>query len=106
MKPSIVRLIVACVFVPISAGAQTADTLHSERPILTSGDALALAVFGAATAAALPADRWFTRQLQDPARQANRFMQRTATGARVWGNPGALIVSAGLFGAGTAGGNR
>lgn len=93
-------------FLTSVAGAQTQDTLHTSRPLFTAGDAVLAAGFVAAAAAAVPADRWFARQLQDEARQANRFMQATATGARFWGNPGAAIAGVGIYLAGTASGNR
>jgi membrane-associated phospholipid phosphatase len=88
------------------SGAQTADTLHTERSLFVAGDALLAAGFVAVTAAAAPADRWFTHALQDEARQANRALKITATGARFWGNPGALIAGGGIYLAGTAAGNR
>jgi membrane-associated phospholipid phosphatase len=65
-----------------------------------------LCCFIAAAAAAAPADRWFTRQLQDEARQANRFLQRGSTVGRGWGFPGTLIAGGGIYLAGTAAGNR
>jgi membrane-associated phospholipid phosphatase len=96
----------ACMALSGSLGAQTADTLSTTRSFFDSGDALIAAGFVAATALAAPADRWFTRELQDEARQANKTLQRTSTGVRVWGNPGALIAGGGIYLAGTASGNR
>jgi len=86
--------------------AQTTDTLYTRYPLLTVDNALVVAGFIAATAAAAPADRYFTRQLQDDARQANRAYNRGATIFRLFGQPGALFAGGGLYVAGRAGGNR
>lgn len=86
--------------------AQTQDTLYSERALFGSTEGLLFAAFTVATIGAASADRRLTSELQDPARQAHRTLQRTATGARVWGNPGAIIASIALYGSGTAGSNR
>src|SRR5687767_258620 len=100
------RIFALCVSMSGVVHAQTQDTLHTRRPLFVAGDAVLAAGFIVATAAAVPADKWFTRELQDEARQANRFMQATATGARFWGNPGALIAGGGIYLAGAASGNR
>ena len=89
-----------------SLQAQTADTLFTERSLFTAGDAALAAGFAIATTAAAPADRYFTRELQDEARQANRALSRGATIFRVLGHPGGLITGGGLYAAGLVGGNR
>jgi len=86
--------------------AQTADTLFSSRPLFTSGDAWIVGGFIAAAVAAAPADRSITRELQDEARQANRYYRGSATVGRIWGNPGAFLTGAGIYLFGTARGNR
>lgn len=96
----------ACAMYAVTASAQTADTLSTERPLLTGADAALVAGFTAAAIAAAPADKYFTRQLQDPARQANRVFRGGATVFRIWGNPGALIAGAGIYLVGTARSNR
>ena len=106
MKGLNIAIVVFCFGFSTPASAQTQDTLHTSRPLFVSGDALLAAGFVAAAVVAIPTDKWVTRQLQDEARQANRFMQATATGARFWGNPGALIAGGGIYLAGTASGNR
>jgi len=85
--------------------AQTADTLSS-RPLFTSNDAWLAGSFIAAAAATAPADRFLTRQLQDEARQANKYYQGSATVGRIWGNPGAFLTGAGIYLFGTARSNR
>ena len=88
------------------AGAQTADTLFTERSFFDASDAVLLGGFTVATIAAAPADRWVTRQLQDEARQANRTLSRGATAFRVFGYPGTLVTSGLIYAAGIASGNR
>ena len=93
-------------FLAPQAGAQTADTLFTKRPLFNATDAALIAGFTAATAAAAPADRWFTRELQDEARQANRFLKGGATVFRLVGHPGGMLVGGSLYVAGLAGGDR
>lgn len=88
------------------AEAQTADTLHTKRPLFNAGDAVLVAGFTVATAAAAPADRWFTRELQDDARQANRALNRGAAVFRVVGYPGGMIAGGTLYLVGMASGER
>ena len=84
------------------AGAQTADTLHTDHDLFDSGDAFLAAGFMAATVAAAPADRWFTRELQDESRQANKILNRGAVVFRVIGHPGGMIAGSTLYLAGLA----
>jgi len=99
----------ALVFLCLAASvarAQTADTLYTKRDLFTAGDAVLGASFVAAAAAAAPADRWFTRQLQDDARQANRALNRGAAVFRIVGHPGGLIAGTTMYLAGLAGKDR
>jgi membrane-associated phospholipid phosphatase len=89
-----------------TAGAQTADTLYTKRPLFSASDAVLVGGFTIATAAAAPADRWFTRQLQDEARQANRALNRGAAVFRVVGFPGGAIAGGTLYLVGMASGDR
>jgi membrane-associated phospholipid phosphatase len=79
------------------AQAQTADTLYTRRDLFTGTDAVLGAAFLAATAAAAPADRWFTRELQDDARQANRALNRGAAVFRIVGHPGGMIAGTTMY---------
>lgn len=88
------------------AGAQTQDTLYTDRPLFVAGDALLAAGFVAATVAAAPADKWFTRELQDEARQANRILNVGSSAVRIWGFPGTLVAGGGIYLLGTATDNR
>ena len=90
-----------------SAQGQTADTAFvTPRPLFTVSDAVLAGAFGIATVAAAPADRYFTRELQDDARQANRLLNRGATVFRLLGHPGGLITGTGLYAAGLIAGDR
>lgn len=99
-------LLLLSVLVATSVEAQTADTLYTKSPLFTAGDAAIAAGFTLATIAAAPADRYFTRELQDEARQANRLLNGGATVFRILGHPGGLITGTGLYAAGLIGGHR
>lgn len=100
------RSLILLLVVTSSLTAQTPDTLFTKRSLFTWGDAALFAGFTAATAAAAPADRWFTRELQDEARQANRALNRGASVFRVVGHPGGLIAGGSLYVIGLASSNR
>jgi membrane-associated phospholipid phosphatase len=79
------------------AGA-VADTLRaSKQPLFVPRDAIFAAGVVAGTLALAPLDKWAADQFQDPGRQGNKFLRETATGFRVLGNPGVIIVSAGMY---------
>ena len=101
-----IKSLLLVVLLSSTARAQTADTLHTKRPLFTASDAALVAGFAVATGAAAPADRWFTRELQDDARQANRALNRGAAVFRVVGFPGGLIAGGTLYLAGMASGDR
>jgi membrane-associated phospholipid phosphatase len=85
-----------------SARAQTADTLFTRHDLFDGSDVVLAGGFVAATALAAPADRWFTRELQDDARQANRALHRGAQVFRVVGHPGGMIAGGTMYLAGLA----
>ena len=88
------------------AGAQAVDTVHTDHDLFDSGDAFLAAGFMAATIAAAPADRWFTRELQDEARQANKVLNRGAVVFRVIGHPGGMIAGSTVYLVGLAANDR
>ena len=106
MKRICLLALVAPIAIGTSAHAQTTDTLYTKRSLFTISDAALVGAFTLATIAAAPADRLVTRQLQDPARQANRFLNRGATIFRLLGQPGGLITGGGFYAVGFASGNR
>ena len=101
-----IALLLVSAFTVTSVQAQTADTLDTRRPFFIDGDAAIVGGFTLLTVVAAPADRFFTRELQDEARQANRSLNRGATIFRLLGHPGGLFTGAGLYAGGLIGGNR
>jgi membrane-associated phospholipid phosphatase len=73
--------------------AQRTDSAASaSAPVFTRGDAVAAAGIIVATAAIHPLDERIALSLQRPELQHNTFLRRTATGFRLWGSPGVLIL--------------
>jgi len=90
-----------------NVGAQTQDTITtSKKPLFVWGDAVTAGAFALATVALAPIDRQLTASLQQPPRQTNRILRNGATIFRLFGQPGSLIVAAGMYGLGTADGQR
>ncbi|HVD59732.1 MAG TPA: phosphatase PAP2 family protein [Gemmatimonadaceae bacterium] len=90
-----------------NVGAQTQDTITtSKKPLFVWGDAVTAGAFALATVALAPVDRQLTASLQQPPRQTNRILHNGATIFRLFGQPGSLIVAAGMYGLGTADGQR
>jgi len=90
-----------------NVGAQTQDTITtSKKPLFVWGDAVTAGAFALATVALAPIDRQLTVSLQQPPRQTNRILRNGATIFRLFGQPGSLIVAAGMYGLGTADGQR
>jgi membrane-associated phospholipid phosphatase len=83
---------------PLSA--QQLDSSAAAPPLFTRGDAVAAAGVTAATAAFLPLDERIARSLQRPVLQNNRALRRTATGFRLLGSPGVLLMSGTFYVAG------
>jgi membrane-associated phospholipid phosphatase len=96
----------ASLFAGNIAGAQTADTVNGPKPLFRLGDLVTVGAFTLATIALAPADRHMTHQLQVPARQSNRLLNRGASIFRILGSPGGLITGTGLYLLGTADGQR
>lgn len=91
------RVISACTALLLSgtapALAQQTDTTTAAPPqLFTRGDAVAAAGIGVATVAFLPLDERIARSLQRPVLQNNMTLRRTATGFRLLGSPGVLLI--------------
>ena len=88
------------------AGAQTLnapDTAAQRSPhLFTHRDLLIAGGFAAGAVVMAPLDRTIARELQDSSVQANTILRKSATGARLLGAPGSLIISGGLFVVGRA----
>lgn len=76
-----------------AAFAQRTDSASAPAPVFVGGDAVAGAGIIAATAAIHPFDERIARSLQRPELQHSAFLGRTATGFRLWGSPGVLLLS-------------
>jgi membrane-associated phospholipid phosphatase len=74
--------------------AQRSPRLFVRRDLYVAG------AFVAGTVAMVPLDRKLADALQDSSVQANGLLKSGATGARLIGSPGALIISGGMFAAG------
>ena len=106
MSKSCIGALLLILAVGQAAGAQTTDTLYTQRPLIRGADAFLILGFVAATAAAAPVDKYFTQKLQDPARQSNRFLHGGATFFRLIGDPGSLVVGGLTYGVGRLSGSR
>ncbi len=87
-------------------GAQTPDTIYTQRPLVKGADALLILGFVAAVGAVSPADKYLTQRLQDPARQSNKVLHNGAIVFRLLGDPGSLVVGGLTYATGLASGNR
>ncbi|MEO7682851.1 MAG: phosphatase PAP2 family protein, partial [Gemmatimonadaceae bacterium] len=106
MSRLIQAVLYASLFAGNIAGAQTADTVNGPKPLFKLGDLVTAGAFTLATIALAPADHHVTHQLQSPARQSNKLLNRSAGIFRVLGSPGGLITGTGLYLLGTADGQR
>lgn len=100
------RITFLCLMISVPLGAQTADTLDANTPLFTGRDAFVLGAFALGAAAAAPVDKYIARQLQEPTRQSSALLRTAATGFRIFGHPGALVASAGIYAIGRIDGQR
>jgi membrane-associated phospholipid phosphatase len=89
------------------AGAQQADPPRFGTPALPSTNRISSDVWIAAgfvggTIALSPFDRALAHVLQDPRRQENVFLQRSAASLRFLGFPGSVIIGASVYAVGLA----
>jgi membrane-associated phospholipid phosphatase len=88
------------------AAAQVADTVVASRePLFVPNDAWYAAGFVVGTVALSPIDLTLAEELRDSTRQANRFLRDAATGFRVMGRPGALLLASGMYAVGRVSGH-
>jgi membrane-associated phospholipid phosphatase len=80
-----------------SRGTDADSVKQSHQPFFVPMDAVYAAGVVAGTLALAPLDLKVADAFQNPERQGNRFLRETATGFRVLGNPGVIIVSGGLY---------
>jgi membrane-associated phospholipid phosphatase len=82
------------------------DTQHVHKTLFTSRDAMLAAGFVGLTFAMFPVDRHFARELQNPSAQANKFLERSATGVEYISSPGAFVIGGAMYAVGRIGGYR
>ena len=95
MKP--IRLIALLLLAGSSAGAQAGDTIHKSTPLFVPRDLLTIGAFSAATALAWPYDQKLAGQIQQPRIQENKSLRTGATGFRLYGDPGSLVIAGALY---------
>jgi membrane-associated phospholipid phosphatase len=87
------------------AGAAQADS-DSDTELFDSRDLYFAGGFAAAAVILAPLDRALAKSLHNERLQDNPFLRRTATGARLLGVPGGLVLSSAVYAGGRATGNR
>lgn len=85
------------------ASAQTPmphDSVHAAKTLFTYRDAALAAGFAGLTIAMFPIDKSVAGRLQNPNEQANHFFENASTDVRLLADPGSLIISVTMYGAG------
>jgi len=100
------RVALISVTLAVTAQAQVQDTINKKTPLFVGKDALLLGAFMLGTAAVAPIDMKIASRLQYQGTQENQFLGRAATGFRLLGDPGSVVVGTGVYLIGRAGGNR
>ena len=93
---------------PATAMAQTpaADSARARRePLFVPRDALYAGGFLVGALAMYPIDRTVADLVQQPSRQANHLLRGSATGFRLLGNPGSILISSGMYAVGRVAGH-
>jgi len=95
-------LVIAVATATPAAGtlAQAAADNPSFRPVFKASDAVVLGVAGAGSVAMMRYDREVGNWFRQPSLQRNGTLRGTMTGARLLGDPGAIIIGAGLWAGG------
>jgi len=100
-RAALVSLIVA-----VTAQAQVQDTINKKTPLFVGKDALLLGAFLIGTAAVAPLDMKIASRLQYQGTQENQLLGRAATGFRLLGDPGSVVVGTAVYLVGRVDGNR
>lgn len=86
---------------PLAAQTAQADSARAGRePLFVPTDALYAGGFLLGTLAMYPIDLEVADALRDPSRQANQLLEGTASGFRMLGFPGTLLIGTGLYAGG------
>lgn len=106
MKPRCVAVLCLALAAPGVVRAQTPmphDSVHAAKTLFTYRDAALAAGFAGLTVAMFPIDKSVAGRLQNPNAQANRFFENASTDVRLLADPGGLIISLSMYGAGRVG---
>lgn len=101
--PLIIGTVLVCTAYP--AFAQT-DASPRHGPLVTTRDVGILSAALAGSAVLFSVDRSIADQVRGSSLQQNAFARNVMSGARVFGDPGVVVISAGLWAAGQFGGDR
>jgi membrane-associated phospholipid phosphatase len=86
---------------PNALVGQSPDSVPaSPQPLFSRTDAYYAAGFLAVAAAMAPIDLKVAHELRDSTAQANQLLEHSATGFRLLGNPGVLVITGGMYAAG------
>lgn len=89
---------------PLAAQSPIADTVirpsHRTVPLVRSSDLIFVAGAGALFAGAMSADRSIQRSIQSKSTQGNSGLRHLSDAAGFYGDPGSVLISAGLYFAG------
>lgn len=89
---------------PLAAQTETADSARNRRePLFVRADALYAGGFLLGTLAMYPIDLEVADALRDPSRQANELLGGTASGFRLLGFPGTLLIGTAMYAGGRLG---
>jgi membrane-associated phospholipid phosphatase len=108
IRGTFVLLALAFTFGAGPAAAQTPppDSAAPAARLFTQRDLYFAGGFVVATVALAPLDRSLARELQDSSVQANHLLADAATGVRVMGSPGGLLLSGTVYAVGQLRGDR
>lgn len=91
---------------PAMAQNPAADSARAARePLFVRSDLLYAGGFVVGALAMYPIDRAVADAVQRPGRQANDLLRGSATGFRLLGNPGSLLISSGMYAVGRVAGH-
>lgn len=90
---------------PAAAQTPPPDSAGHAR-LFTRRDLWFAGGFAAATVVLAPLDRALSQELQDSSVQANHLLANAATGARLFGSPGGLVMSTTVYAVGRLRGDR
>lgn len=76
------------------------DSIHAAKTLFTWRDGVLAAGFTGLTVAMFPLDRTFTRRLQDPGNQENRFFKNASKNIQYFADPGSIVIGVSMYSVG------